>query len=69
MVDCLSRLFLFDEAQNLIDEYEKTNKPSVIMYTSLLSGLRNNRNRYLSEKIYNRMKSLFPDQKQDLVAG
>ncbi|CAF1987753.1 unnamed protein product [Rotaria magnacalcarata] len=69
MVDCLSRLFLFDEAQNLINEYEKTNKPSVIMYTSLLSGLRNNRNRYLSEKIYNRMKSFFPDQKQDLVAG
>ncbi|CAF4490018.1 unnamed protein product, partial [Rotaria magnacalcarata] len=33
MVDCLSRLFLFDEAQNLIDEYEKTNKPSVIMYS------------------------------------
>ncbi|CAF3417270.1 unnamed protein product [Rotaria socialis] len=69
MVDCLSRLFLFDETQNLISEYEKTNKTRVIMYTSLLSGVRNNRNRYLSEKIFNRMKSLFPDQKQDLVAG
>ncbi|CAF3824244.1 unnamed protein product [Rotaria sp. Silwood1] len=69
MVDCLSRLFLFDEAQNLINEYEKTNKPSLVMYTSLLSGARNNRNRNLSGNIYNRMKFLFPNEKQDLVSG
>ncbi|CAF0973415.1 unnamed protein product [Rotaria sordida] len=69
MVDCLSRLFLFDEAQNLINEYEKTNKPSLVMYVSLLSGTRNNRNRNLSENIYNRMKCLFPNEKQDLTSG
>ncbi|CAF1668310.1 unnamed protein product, partial [Adineta ricciae] len=56
MVDCLSRLFLFDEAQKLIDEYEKTNLPSVFMYMTLLSRVRNHRNSVLSEKIYEKMK-------------
>ncbi|CAF3905183.1 unnamed protein product, partial [Rotaria sp. Silwood1] len=69
MTDCLSRLFLFDEAEKLIDEYEKTNSPSFIMYMCLLSGVRNNRNKKLSEKIYNRMKSLFPDEKEGLTSG
>ncbi|CAF0965372.1 unnamed protein product [Rotaria sordida] len=69
MTDCLSRLFLFDEAQKLIDEYEKKNSPNFVMYMCLLSGARNNRNNNLSEKIYNRMKSLFPDAKQGLVSG
>ncbi|CAF2957013.1 unnamed protein product [Rotaria sp. Silwood2] len=69
MVDCLNCLFRFDEAQNLIYEYEKSNKPSFFMNTSLLSGARNNRNRNLSEMIYRRMKFLFPDEKQDLVSG
>ncbi|CAF1576482.1 unnamed protein product, partial [Rotaria magnacalcarata] len=32
MVDCLSRLFMFDEAQQLIEDYEKTNTPSIVMY-------------------------------------
>ncbi|CAF4550201.1 unnamed protein product, partial [Rotaria magnacalcarata] len=31
-VDCLSRLFMFDEAQQLIEDYEKTNTPSIVMY-------------------------------------
>ncbi|CAF1337435.1 unnamed protein product, partial [Rotaria sordida] len=69
MTDCLSRLFLFDEAEKLIDEYEKTNSPSFIMYSCLLSGVRNNRNKKLSEKIYNRMKSLFPDEKEGLTSS
>ncbi|CAF4321538.1 unnamed protein product, partial [Rotaria magnacalcarata] len=69
MIDCLSRLFLFDEAQKLIDNYEKTNKPYLIMYMSLLSGARNNRNRHVSEKVYDRMKYLFPNEKQHLVSG
>ncbi|CAF0886287.1 unnamed protein product, partial [Rotaria sordida] len=69
MTDCLSRLFLFDEAQKLIDEYEKKNSPNFVMYMCLLSGVRNNRNNNLSKKIYNRMKSLFPDAKQGLVSG
>ncbi|CAF1371285.1 unnamed protein product [Rotaria sordida] len=69
MIDCFSRLFLFDEAQKLIDEYEKKNSPNFVMYMCLLSGVRNNRNNNLSKKIYNRMKSLFPDAKQGLVSG
>ncbi|CAF4026810.1 unnamed protein product [Rotaria sordida] len=69
MIDCLSRLFLFDEAQKLINEYEKTNSPYFVMYMCLLSGARNNRNRNLSEKIYNRMKYLFPDEKKGLTSG
>ncbi|CAF5226788.1 unnamed protein product, partial [Rotaria magnacalcarata] len=39
------------------------------MYMSLLSGARNNRNRHLSEKVYDRMKYLFPNEKQHLVSG
>ncbi|CAF4768914.1 unnamed protein product, partial [Rotaria magnacalcarata] len=33
MIDCLSRLFMFDEAQKLIEDYEKTNTPSIVMYS------------------------------------
>ncbi|CAF5226396.1 unnamed protein product, partial [Rotaria magnacalcarata] len=36
---------------------------------SLLSGARNNRNSNLSEKIYKRMKTLFPNAKENLAAG
>ncbi|CAM4844112.1 unnamed protein product [Rotaria magnacalcarata] len=68
-IDCLSRLFVFDEAQKLIDDYEKTNIPSIVMYMSLLSGARNNRNSNLSEKIYKRMKTLFPNEKESLTSG
>ncbi|CAF4838862.1 unnamed protein product [Rotaria sp. Silwood1] len=67
MIDCLSRLFLFDEAQSLIDNYGKINPPSLIMYMAMLSGTRNHRNSQLAEKIYDRMKSLFPDEKQSLL--
>ncbi|CAF2125530.1 unnamed protein product [Rotaria magnacalcarata] len=69
MVDCLSRLFVFDEAQNLIDSYEKSHRPSVVMYITMLSGLRNHRNIDLSEKVYHRMKSIFPTEKDSLVSG
>ncbi|CAF4568663.1 unnamed protein product, partial [Rotaria magnacalcarata] len=69
MVDCLSRLFMFDEAQKLIEDYEKTNTPSIVMYTSLLSGARTNRNSNLSEQIYKQMKTLFPNAKESLAAG
>ncbi|CAF4857310.1 unnamed protein product, partial [Rotaria socialis] len=68
-VDCLSRLFMFDEAQKLIEDYEKTNTPSIVMYMSLLSGARNSRNSNLSEKIYKRMKTLFPNAREGLVSG
>ncbi len=36
---------------------------------AILSGARNCRHSVLSEKIYNRMKSLFPDQKAALISG
>ncbi|CAF4177392.1 unnamed protein product, partial [Rotaria magnacalcarata] len=32
MIDCYSRMFLFDEAEKLIDDYEKTKSPSFTMY-------------------------------------
>ncbi len=35
----------------------------------MLSGARNCRHSALSEKIYNRMKMLFPNQKVDLKSG
>ncbi|CAF1414299.1 unnamed protein product [Rotaria magnacalcarata] len=69
MIDCLCRLFLFDEAEKLIYNYEKTNSPYVVMYMAMLSGARNHRNSQLCDKIYNRMKSLFPDEKQSLISG
>ncbi|CAF3401905.1 unnamed protein product [Rotaria socialis] len=69
MIDCYSRMFLFDEAEKLIDDYEKTKSPSFVMYMSLLSGARNNRDTILSEKIFNRMLSLFPDEKDNLMSG
>ncbi|CAF2048261.1 unnamed protein product [Rotaria magnacalcarata] len=69
MIDCLCRLFLFDEAEKLIYNYEKTNSPYVVMYMAMLSGARNHRNSQLCGKIYNRMKSLFPDEKQSLISG
>jgi hypothetical protein len=36
---------------------------------SILSGTRNSRDHILSENIYKRMKSLFPDQKDSLISG
>ncbi|CAF1495639.1 unnamed protein product, partial [Rotaria sordida] len=69
MVDCLSRLYIFDEAQKLIDDYEKSNPPSPVMYTAILSGARNSHQHILSKKIYDRMKILFPDEKETLKSG
>ncbi|CAF1155485.1 unnamed protein product [Rotaria sp. Silwood1] len=68
-IDCLSRLFIFDEAQNLIDDYEKSNSPSPVMYMAILSGARNSRQHILSQKIYDRMEILFPNEKETLKSG
>jgi hypothetical protein len=35
----------------------------------MLSGARNCQDSVLSQKLYNRMKSLFPDRKESLIAG
>ncbi|CAF1229480.1 unnamed protein product [Rotaria magnacalcarata] len=69
MIDCLSRLFLFDEAQKVLDDYEKLNSPSLSMYMAMLSGARNSRDSVLSQRLYNRMKSLFSNKKDDLIAA
>ncbi|CAF1219763.1 unnamed protein product [Adineta ricciae] len=69
MVDCLSRLAMFDEAESIIEDYEKTNPPSSAMYTALLSGARNVRDSNLSNRIYKKMQQLFPDEKNTLIAG
>ncbi|CAF1270060.1 unnamed protein product [Adineta steineri] len=66
MVDCLSRLFLFDEAKQLIEDYEKCNAPYSVMYMALLSGARNSRQSHLSQEIYKRMQLLFPNEKHHL---
>ncbi|CAF4981450.1 unnamed protein product, partial [Rotaria magnacalcarata] len=69
MIDCLSRMAMFDQAQKLIDDYEKSNSPNSIMYTAMLSGARNHRHVVLSEKLYNQMKSLFSNEKSDLISA
>ncbi len=40
-----------------------------MILVAILSGTRNARNSILSKKIYNRMKSLFPDRTEHLIAG
>ncbi|CAF4107548.1 unnamed protein product, partial [Adineta steineri] len=69
MVDCLSRLFLFDEAKQLIEDYEKCNAPYSVMYMALLSGARNSRQSHLSKEIHKRMKLLFPNEKNLLISA
>ncbi|CAF1314707.1 unnamed protein product, partial [Rotaria sordida] len=69
MVNCLSRLYIFDEAQKLIDDYEKSNPPSSVIFMAILSGARNSHQHTLSKKIYDRMNILFPDEKERLKSG
>ncbi|CAF4874568.1 unnamed protein product [Rotaria sp. Silwood1] len=69
MVDCLSRVADFEEAQELIEKFERDHAPSVIMYTALLSGARNDKNSKLAQDIVDRMHKLFPDFKNSLVSA
>ncbi|CAF1288256.1 unnamed protein product [Adineta steineri] len=69
MVDCASRLFLFDEAKKLIEDYEKYNAPYSVMYMALLSGARNARNSHLSKEVYQKIKVLFPNEKNVLISA
>ncbi|CAF1413922.1 unnamed protein product [Rotaria magnacalcarata] len=69
MVDCLSRASAFEQAQELIDEYERNHSAESTMYTALLSGARNAKNVYLSQNIYDRMKKLFPEEKDPLISA
>ncbi|CAF1562052.1 unnamed protein product [Rotaria magnacalcarata] len=69
MIDCLSRMGMFDQAENLVEDYEKSNLPNLIMYTAMLSAARNYRLVALSEKLYNRMRLLFPDENFHLISA
>ncbi|CAF3356567.1 unnamed protein product [Rotaria socialis] len=69
MIDCLSRMGMFDQAEKLVDDYEKSNLPNLIMYTAMLSAARHYRHVALSEKLYNRMRLLFPDEKSHLISA
>ncbi|CAF3656312.1 unnamed protein product [Rotaria sp. Silwood1] len=69
MVDCLSRAFLFEEAQILINNFELHHSPSPTMLMSLLSGARNKKDNHLSEKIYIRIEEKFPKHKNRLVSA
>jgi glycine betaine/choline ABC-type transport system substrate-binding protein len=40
-----------------------------VVTVTMLSGARNHRDFALSQKLYDRMKSLFPDQKSHLIAA
>ncbi|CAF1456564.1 unnamed protein product [Adineta ricciae] len=69
MIDCLARASLFDEAQALIDEFERSHRAAIAMYMALLSGARNDKNAQLAQNIYDRMKTLFPSTKDPLTAA
>ncbi|CAF1382979.1 unnamed protein product [Rotaria sp. Silwood1] len=53
MVDCLSRVGMFDEAQQIINDYEKSNLPSLIMYRDdkLVQEIRENRIKEFGNKV------------------
>ncbi|CAM4763497.1 unnamed protein product [Rotaria magnacalcarata] len=69
MTDCLSRASLFQEAQNLQEEYERSHPPSLPMYMALLSGARNQINANLAQQIYDRMSKVFPQSDDSLVSA
>ncbi|UJR23867.1 hypothetical protein I4U23_026839 [Adineta vaga] len=67
MIDCLNRLFLFDEAKQLIEEYERDESPCLPMYRSLLSGARNRHDASLARQIVHRIQELFRNADESLV--
>ncbi|CAF1037318.1 unnamed protein product [Adineta steineri] len=60
MVDCLSRTCLFDEAKQLIDQFEHSHLPQSPMYLALLSNAMIKKNKSLSKEIGEKMKKHFP---------
>ncbi|UJR23991.1 hypothetical protein I4U23_026957 [Adineta vaga] len=67
MIDCLSRLFLFDEAKQLIEEYECHQSPCLPMYMSLLSSIRNRNDASLARETIHRIRKLFQNVDDSLV--
>ncbi|CAF1122422.1 unnamed protein product [Adineta ricciae] len=58
MIDCLSRSFFFDEAKQLIEEFERHQPPYLLMYMSVLSGARNRNDVSLARQITQRIRQL-----------
>jgi hypothetical protein len=57
--------FLIHDEISLIETYFT----DVCLLVALLSGARNEENLHLSEKIYNRMKTLFPERTDPLISA
>ncbi|CAF3445944.1 unnamed protein product [Rotaria socialis] len=69
MIDCLSRRAAFEEAQQIIEQFERDQAPALTIYMPLLSGARNQKNTKLSQEVVDRMQKLFPNMKSSLVAA
>ncbi|CAF1426362.1 unnamed protein product, partial [Didymodactylos carnosus] len=71
MVDTLARAHLFDEAQQLIDEYEQQqgNKSYIPMYMASLSDATNNQNSLKTQEIYDKICSIQNADNHTLVAA
>ncbi|CAF1267794.1 unnamed protein product, partial [Didymodactylos carnosus] len=71
MIDTYARVYLFDKAQLLIDEYEQQqgNKSYLPMYMALLSGARNNKNNLKAKEIYNKLCSILNADNNTLLAA
>ncbi|CAF1549500.1 unnamed protein product, partial [Rotaria magnacalcarata] len=67
MIDCLSRAAAFEEAQQLIEQFEHNHAPALPIYMALLSGARNAKNSKLAQEVVDRMQKLFPDLKSSLL--
>ncbi|CAM4865239.1 unnamed protein product [Rotaria socialis] len=67
MIDCLSRAALFEQAQQLIEQFERDHAPALPTYMALLSGARNEKNTKLSQEVVDRIQKLFPDVKGSLL--
>ncbi|CAF2055253.1 unnamed protein product, partial [Rotaria magnacalcarata] len=67
MIDCLSRAAAFEEAQQLIEQFEHNHAPALPIYMALLSGARNAKNSKLAQEVVDRMQTLFPDLKSSLL--
>ncbi|CAM4770811.1 unnamed protein product [Rotaria magnacalcarata] len=67
MIDCLSRAAAFDEAQQLIEQFERDHAPALPIYMALLSGARNQKNSKLAQEVVDRIRKLFPDVKGSLL--
>jgi len=69
IIDALSCVFLFDEALALVDEFESNSQPDVVLYFTMLSAARNQRNSSHVHKIYARITEKFGLDKKNLFAA